>query len=62
MFHEDPPRAKSDSFMPGQDLSGHSVEELEELQMVLEGEIARIEAMVTQKKKGLAAADAVFKR
>lgn len=61
MFHEEAPRAKSDSFSPGQDLSAYAIEELEELKAVLESEIARVEAVVAQKKKGREAADAVFK-
>ncbi|TGY89273.1 DUF1192 family protein [Marinicauda algicola] len=61
MFHEDAPRAKSAGIVPGEDLSAFSVEDLEERLELLKAELARTEAKIVEKKKGLAAADAVFR-
>lgn len=61
MFHEDAPRAKSDTIRPGEDLSHLAIEDLEERKAVLENEIDRTDAMIVEKKRGREAADAVFR-
>lgn len=61
MFEQDEPRAKPIAIIPGEDLSGLSVDDLKERVAVLRTEIARAEAMIASKTDHAAAADAVFK-
>lgn len=44
-----------------EDLSSHSIDELEERIGLLKGEIERIEALISSKKGSMAAAESVFK-
>jgi uncharacterized small protein (DUF1192 family) len=46
----------------GQDLSKHSVAELEALIATLKAEIARVEEVLTVKQSSISAAEAAFKR
>lgn len=54
------PRKRKD-FEIGGDLSGFSVEELQELVATLRGEIARIEEELAEKQSSREAADSIFK-
>jgi len=55
-----PPKKKSHAL--GQDLSKHSVAELEALIGTLKAEIARVEEVRAAKQSSLSAAEAAFKR
>jgi len=59
MFEGDEPRPKAEIKI-GQELSSLSIDELEERIETLTGEIARIEVVLTSKRTGRTAADAVF--
>ena len=61
MFHEDVPRANPGAIVPGEDLSGFAIEDLEDRKAALEDELKRIDTIIARKREGLAAADAVFK-
>jgi uncharacterized small protein (DUF1192 family) len=64
MFHDDDSAASAKaktSIIPGEDLSGLSLEDLAERRALLEAELVRIDAMTEKKQAGLSAADAVFK-
>ena len=61
MFHEDAPRANAAAIVPGEDLSGFSIEDLEDRKAALEAELERTDTFIDRKREGLAAADAVFK-
>jgi uncharacterized small protein (DUF1192 family) len=54
------PRKRKD-FEIGDDLSGFSLEELQELVAMLKNEIARIEAELEAKQSSREAADSIFK-
>lgn len=47
--------------VPGEDLSGYSLTDLEERKAVLKEEIARTEAMADNKRAGLSAAESLFR-
>lgn len=64
MFHDDDSAASAKaktSIIPGEDLSGLSLDDLAERRALLEAELVRIDAMTEKKQAGLSAADAVFK-
>lgn len=63
MFEDDAPQQPNpDAIVPGEDLSGFSIEALEERKSVITAEIERIDAMIASKQSGRAAAEAVFKQ
>ena len=64
MFHDDESAASNKAktaIIPGEDLSGLSLDDLAERRALLEEELTRIDAMTAKKQAGLSAADAVFK-
>ncbi|MFP4518906.1 MAG: DUF1192 domain-containing protein [Oceanicaulis sp.] len=62
MFEADEPRKSGLVITPGEDLSVLGLEQLAERKRVLEREIARTEAMMDEKKAGLASAESFFKK
>ncbi|MEQ8406042.1 MAG: DUF1192 domain-containing protein [Oceanicaulis sp.] len=62
MFEGDEPRNTGAAITPGEDLSVLGLEQLAERKRVLEHEIDRIEAMMQEKKAGLASAESFFKK
>ncbi|HUU25637.1 MAG TPA: DUF1192 domain-containing protein [Methyloceanibacter sp.] len=56
------PPPKKKSYALGQDLSNHSVAELQALIETLKAEIARVEQALEAKQSSLNAAEAAFKR
>ncbi|MGJ3231578.1 MAG: DUF1192 domain-containing protein [Oceanicaulis sp.] len=62
MFDADEPRHTAAVIRPGEDLSVLGLEQLAERKRVLEQEIERTEAMMTQKQAGLASAESLFKK
>ena len=57
-----PPPKKAKSYELGQDLSKHSVSELQALIEDLKAEIARVELTLNAKQSSLDSAQSVFKR
>jgi len=63
MFEEDAPLKKnSNVIMPGEDLSEFSIEGLQERRDTIEGEIKRIDEMISSKQSGREAAESIFKQ
>ena len=63
MFEDDAPQQPNpDAIVLGEDLSGFSIEALEERKSAITAEIERIDAMIASKQSGRAAAEAVFKQ
>jgi len=56
------PPKKAKTHELGQDLSKHSVAELEALIATLKAEIARVEEVLAAKQSSISAAEAAFKR
>lgn len=61
MLEDDPVRAVPRAIL-GENLNGMSIGDLEERVEALKAEIARTEAVISSKRAGRAAADAVFGR
>ncbi|WP_394693735.1 DUF1192 domain-containing protein [Hyphobacterium sp.] len=63
MFDDDAPlKTHSNAIIPGEDLSEFSIEGLKERRDTIEGEIARIDAMIASKESGREAAESIFKQ
>lgn len=62
MIDFDEPRAAKPHITLGEDLSTHSVEELEARISALKTEIARVESQLTEKMSTRSAAETIFKR
>ena len=63
MFEDDaPPVRDKASIVPGEDLSGFSIEALEARKQAIEGEIVRIDAMIASKQSGREAAESIFRK
>jgi len=61
MFEDEPSGKPAAGIMPGEDLSGLSVQELRERVEALESELVRARAMIESKQAGKSAAEALFK-
>jgi len=61
LFDEEASR-KTKDLIVGEDLSRHSIEELEERTVILQGEIERIAQALVDKRESMGAADSFFKR
>jgi uncharacterized small protein (DUF1192 family) len=60
MFEDEPKKPKA-AFIPGQDVSLFSVDDLRETVDLLKGEIARLEAAIAAKQGVKASAESLFK-
>jgi uncharacterized small protein (DUF1192 family) len=62
MVFDEPRQPHKRQIVLDEDLSLHSLEELEERIVALQAEIARIEAVIAEKRSSRSAAETVFKR
>jgi uncharacterized small protein (DUF1192 family) len=63
MIEDDAPAVRdAAAIVPGEDLSGFSIEALEDRKQAIQEEIGRIEAMIASKQSGREAAESIFKK